>query len=96
MREVSSDLGQPRCCQSGRLALPRSILRMNVDVIFLHDVHHAPTNKQKACLSFSLLSCSRDRCGRYSDPKNTKSDDDLSLKKNFRVGFPLVCTCGSK
>ena len=52
------ELAQPRCCQSGWLAIPRSILCL--DVFFLHGVDHAPTNKWKACLFVICFYCPKD------------------------------------
>ena len=84
------ELGQPRCCQSGWLAMPRSILRIWM-CFFWQGVDHAPTNKWKACFLF-LFVFLYERYDRYNDPNNPKATITCLKKK---VDFPFVCTCGS-
>ena len=70
------------------------------DVIFLHRVDHAPTNKRKARL-FIFLDLF-EGYDRYNDPKKYKNGHNLSGKtktktktKTKKACFPFVRTCGS-
>ena len=63
-------------------------------VFLLHDVDHASTNKQKACVFFVFFR-SRDMTD-IKIRKNTKvAIIFVKNKKEKKAGFPFVCAFGS-
>ena len=80
---VVYELGQPRCCQSGRLAMPRSILRIGMWFFGTVLIMHQQTNSMPDFF-FS------DRYDRYNDPKNTKAAIPC-LKKLKQAGRHWIC-----
>ena len=81
------ELGQPRCCQNGRLATPRSILRNWMWFFDTVLIMHQPTNGNQALFLCFLF----ERYDRYNDPEKYKSDRNLSEKKITKEGSLSVC-----
>ena len=77
------ELGQPRCCQNGRLAMPRSILRNWMWFFDTVLIMHQPTNGNQALFLCFLF----ERYDRYNDPEKYKSDRNLSEKKEKKRGL---------